>query len=235
MAKKLAARDGREAKVYIAKTPSPGQVTSGALKKGHWYSIDEKDTSATALGADTKIGDVIYVDKNGITLGTSDKVTPIEWLFLGEATGKSMSDSKTVADVTCDKDDSANNVCNGIVSSSGTINGHDLLDPDEASGINYVRQLFNKMIVYKSGVPTVVEKDKSSKVLLLFVWDARDVQADELVAIDILPAFITEKSRDAQYGSPQSMNISFTGCDTDDNGRRKSYQQITYVEEEALT
>ena len=234
MATNLTARDGREAKVYIAKTPSPEQVTSGALKKGNWYRIDEKDTSSTALGKDTKVGDVIYVDNTGITLATSDKVTPIEWLFLGEATGKSMSDSKSVADVTCDKDDSANNVCNGIVSTSGTINGHDLLDPDEASGINYVRQLFSRMIVYKGGVPTVVEKDKSSKVLLLFMWDARDVEAGELVACDIMPAFITEKSRDAQYGSPQSMNISFTGCDTDDEGRRKSYQQITYVEAEAL-
>lgn len=221
------ARDGRKALVYILLKNGEEATT---LKKGVWYAITAKASSSSKFG-NLDVGDLYFCSKDESALSSGDKAVPMKKLFLGQAQSKTLSESKSTSDVTCDKDKSTNNTCNGIVSASGTINGYDLIDTAEESGINYIRTLFNDVVTYKNGVPTKKTADRTAKTLLLFVWDARDAEEGDLVSCDVAPSIITEKSRDSQYNSPQTMNLSFTVCDSDDDGVNRSYQEIEYAEE----
>lgn len=226
----MKARDGRKALVYIGKVAS--EKASGALLAGHWYAITKKAEAGTTKFGNLEVGHMLYVSKSAsITPAEGDECVKVDLLFLGSSTSKQLTESKSTSDVTCDKDDSANYVTNGVVSSSGSISGYDLLDPNVESGINYVRAMFNDVVTYgPDGTPTLKSVDKTEKTLLFFMWDARDAEEGESVGVDVLPAYLTEKSRDSSYGSPQSMNLNFQGCDSDEHGIKRHYQEIVWTE-----
>lgn len=219
-------RDGRQSKVYLL---SFGTTELTSVTKGHVYAVAVKGASTT-LG-DLEVGD-IFVAVGTFAIGTNDKVVEVTPKFLGGATDKDISFEKSTTDITCDKDDANNIVSNGIVSSSGTINCMDLLETGDTAA-NIIKQRFNKMVTYDAttGAPTVSEKDRTEKDMLMFVWDARELNTGEYIGIDIVPAFLTSQAHGSAYGSGQTFTINFSGADTDEHGHRRSYQQFAYFDE----
>ena len=65
----------------------------------------------------------------------------------------------------------------------------------------------------------------------MFVWDTRDLNSGEYIAIDFCPAFLTSQGHSSSYGSGQTFTINFSGADTDQAGRKRSYQQFAYFSE----
>ena len=119
-----------------------------------------------------------------------------------------------------------------VVAISGSVTAYDLLQSSTTSAANLIKQRFNNMITYSSaGIPTVDKLDRTEKDVLLFVWDARELNSGEYVGMDIVPAFLTSQAHGSAYGSGQTFTINFTGADTDEHGHRRSYQQFEYFSE----
>lgn len=220
-------RDGRQSKVYLLKFESTAVNT---ITKGKIYAVKAKASSSSALG-DLKVGD-FFVATSAVTLGTGDSVEAVTPLFLGGATDKDLSFEKSTTVTTCDKDEAEVSVTDGKIASSGSITAYDLLDKDVNSAINIVRSRFNKVVTYDTdGKPVVTDGDKTVKDVLMFLWDARNLDEGEYVAIDFVPALLSSQGHGASYGSGQTMPINFTGNDTDELGHRRSYHQFVYTEE----
>ena len=116
------------------------------------------------------------------------------------------------------------------VASSGSVTAYDLLQTGTTAA-NVIRQKFNTMVEYTSGIPTGTALDRTEKDVLIFVWDARDLETGEYVGIDFVPAFISSQAHGSSYGSGQTFTVNFTGADSDEAGHRRSYQQIAYQSE----
>ena len=222
-------RDGRQSKVYLLSFGTTA-VTSGFVK-GKLYCYAAK-ASTTPAFANLEAGDLFIFNKAADpTLGTGDVIYEVTPKFLGGATDKDISFEKGTTDITCDKDSSNNVTSNGIVNSSGSITAYDLIQ-DGSTAANHIKQRFNNMITYdSSGVPTTNSLDRTEKDVLMFVWDARELNTGEYVALDIVPAFLTSQAHGSAYGSGQSFTINFAGADTDEAGHRRSYQQFEYFSE----
>lgn len=220
-------RDGRQSKVYLAKF---GGTSAATIEKGKIYAVTGVAASNSKLG-NLKVGD-LFVATSAITPASGDTVELVTPKFLGGATDKDLSFEKSTTDITCDKDDATNNITDGTVASSGSITAYDLLDNDEDSAINLIRQRFNKVVTYgENGTPTAKEGDRTAKDVLILLWDARDLDEGEYCAIDFVPALITSLGHAASYGSGQTMPINFTGNDTDEVGHKRSYHQFAYFTE----
>ena len=107
---------------------------------------------------------------------------------------------------------------------------YDLLQTGDTAA-NKIRQKFNKMVEYSSGTPTGTELDRTEKDVLIFIWDARDIETGEYIGIDFVPAFISSQAHGSSYGSGQTFTVNFTGADSDEAGHRRSYQQFAYQSE----
>ena len=220
-------RDGRQSKVYLLKF---GTTEVTTVEKGKIYAVKAKASTGSKLG-DLKVGDFL-IATGSLAIATGDKLEAVTPLFLGGATDKDLSFEKSTTTITCDKDDAENSITDGKVASSGSITAYDLLDNDADSAINLVRSRFNKVVTYGSdGAPVVTDGDKTAKDVLMFLWDARDLDEGEYVAVDFVPALLSSQGHGASYGSGQTMPINFTGNDTDELGHRRSYHQFAYSEE----
>lgn len=220
-------RDGRAAKVYLLEILS---ATVTTLSLGKIYAI-------TAIGSSTifgnlKVGDFfICTGTTAPTLGTGDACLEVAPHFFGGATDKDLSFEKSTAEITCDKDSAANVTSNGVVTGSGSITAYDLLQTATGSAINSVKQRFNQMVTYSSSTPTSAQLDRTEKDVLMFVWDARDLDTGEYMAFDFVPCFITSLGHGSSYGSGQTSPVNFSTADTDEKGHRRSYQVIPYQSE----
>ena len=220
-------RDGRKAKVFLASFGTT-ELTTVAL--GKIYVITAKASGTSAFG-NLKIGDFfIATGSTAPTLETGDKCIEVTPLFFGGATSKSLNFEKSTTDVTCDRDNAANVVSDGTVVSSGTVDSYDLLQTGDTAA-NRVRQKFNKTVEYTAGVPTATELDRTEKDVLIFIWDARELEVGEYVGVDFVPAFLSSLGHDSSYGSGQTAPVNFTGADSDEAGHRRSYQKFAYQEE----
>ena len=219
-------RDGRQSKVYLL-TFGTTELTS--VTKGKLYVVTVKGASTT-LG-DLKVGD-IFCAIGTFALGTNDKVIEVTPKFLGGATDKDISFEKSTQTITCDKDEAENVTSSGIVAISGSITAYDLLQTGDTAA-NLIKQRFNKMVTYdaSTGASTVSELDRSEKDVLMFVWDARELNTGEYIGIDFVPAFLSSQAHGSAYGSGQTFTVNFTGADTDEAGHRRSYQQFAYFDE----
>ena len=223
-------RDGRQSKVYLLSFGTTA-VTSGFVK-GKLYCYAAKASSSPAC-ANLEAGDrFIFNQSADPTLGTGDVIYEVTPKFLGGATDKDISFEKSTTEITCDKDDAQNITSNGVVAISGSITAYDLLQSSVSSAANLIKQRFNNMITYNSsGVPATDSQDRTEKDVLLFVWDARELNTGEYVGMDIVPAFISSQAHGSSYGSGQTFTLNFTGADTDEAGHRRSYQQFEYFSE----
>ena len=220
-------RDGRKAKVFLASFGTT-ELTTVAL--GKIYVITAKATGTSAFG-NLKIGDFfVATGATAPSLETGDKCLEVTPLFLGGATDKDLNFEKSTVNVTCDRDNAANVVSDGTVASSGTVNCYDLLQTGDTA-TNKIRQKFNKMVEYSAGTPTGKELDRTEKDVLIFVWDARDLETGEYVGIDFVPAFLSSQAHGSSYGSGQTFTVNFTGADSDEAGHKRSYQQFAYQSE----
>lgn len=220
-------RDGRKAKVFLA-TFGTTELTTVAL--GKIYAITAKADSNSVFGK-LAVGDFyIATGATAPTLETGDKCVEVIPKFLGGATDKDLTFDKSTTDITCDKDAASNVTSDGTVASSGSVNCYDLLQTGDTAA-NRVRQRFNRMVEYAAGAVTVTELDRTEKDVLIFVWDARDLEVGEYVGIDYVPAFISSQAHGSAYGSGQSFNINFTGADSDEAGHKRSYHQFPYQSE----
>lgn len=220
-------RDGRKAKVFLAKFGAT-ELTSVTL--GKIYVITAKADSASVFG-NLKVGDFyVATGTTAPTFGTGDKCIEVTPLFLGGATDKDISFEKSTVTITADKDDSANVTSDGVVAGSGSVNCYDLIQTGETAA-NRIRQRFNKMVEYAAGAPTAAELDRTEKDVLIFVWDARDLEVGEYVGIDFVPAFLSSQNHSSSYGSGQTFNVNFQGADSDEAGHKRSYHQFAYQSE----
>jgi len=220
-------RDGRKAKVFLASFGTT-ELTTVAL--GKIYAITAKASGTSGFGNLVKGDFFIATGSTAPTLETGDKCVEVTPLFLGGATDKDINFEKSTVDVTADKDNANNVTSDGVVASSGSVNAYDLLQTGDTAA-NKIRQKFNKMVEYTSGVPTGTELDRTEKDVLIFIWDARDLETGEYVGIDFVPAFISSQAHGSSYGSGQTFTVNFTGADSDEAGHRRSYQQIAYQSE----
>jgi len=78
-----------------------------------------------------------------------------------------------------------------VVTGSGSITAYDLLQTASGSALNAVKERFNNVVTYSSSVPTGSQSDRTEKDILMFVWDARDLDTGEYMAFDFVPCFIT--------------------------------------------
>lgn len=219
-------RDGRQAKVYLLKH---GTSSASNLALGKIYAI-------TAVGASTvfgnlKVGDYyICTGTTAPTLAQGDACVEVTPHFFGGATDKDLSFEKSTADITCDKDAAANVTSNGVVTGSGSITAYDLLQTGDTA-INEVKKRFNDVVTYSAGTPASASSDRTEKDVLMFVWDARELEVGEYMAFDFVPCFITSLGHGSAYGSGQTSPVNFSTADTDEAGHRRSYQVIPYQTE----
>lgn len=220
-------RDGRKAKVFLASFGTT-ELTTVAL--GKIYVITAKASADSAFG-NLKVGDFyVALGAAAPTFGTGDKCIEVTPLFLGGATDKDLNFEKSTTDITCDKDSASNVTSDGTVASSGSVTAYDLLQTGDTAA-NKIRQKFNKMVEYSAGTPTGKELDRTEKDVLIFVWDARDLETGEYVGIDFVPAFLSSQAHGSSYGSGQTFTVNFTGADSDEAGHKRSYQQFAYQSE----
>ena len=220
-------RDGRKAKVFLASFGTT-ELTTVAL--GKIYCITAKASGTSAFGNLVKGDFFIATGSTAPTLETGDKCVEVTPLFLGGATDKDLNFEKSTTNVTCDQDAASNVTSDGTVTSSGSVTAYDLLQTGSTAA-NTIRQKFNKMVEYSSGTPTATELDRTEKDVLIFIWDARDIETGEYVGVDFVPAFISSQAHGSSYGSGQTFTVNFTGADSDEAGHRRSYQQIAYQSE----
>ena len=222
-------RDGRQSKCYLLSVGTTA-ITSSFVK-GKIYVYAKKDGTAPAFTGLNQ-GDFFVFNKAADpTLGTNDVIYEVTPKFLGGATDKDISFEKSTTDITCDKDASTNVTSNGIVTSSGSITAYSLIQSGDTAA-NLIKKRFNDMVTYdSSGVPTSAGLDRTEKDILLFIWDARELNTGEYVEIDFVPAFLSSQAHGSAYGSGQSFTINFSGADTNELGYRRSNQQFEYFSE----
>ena len=213
------AKDGRKALCYLVGKKTA--VESGSLTVGKLYCITGKAESSSIFG-NLNVGDFFYcVSSSKATLGSGDTAEEIEELFLGQATDKTLSMEKGANDVTCDKDESYNYVSDGLVNVSGSVSGFDLGEKSTA-GVTELKQRFVKIQKYSDdGTIETLEPKSYEKDILIFKWNMRNITEGEEVEMDIVPCIINSMEHGSSYGSPQSLDINFQGCDSDDEGRKR--------------
>lgn len=229
-------RDGRKGQAFLMYESGEEISTAGALKKGHFYWITAKaDTSG--FDANDSVGDTIYISSaSKIALKEGDKVQPIKLAFLGYANDKSLSEQQNTNDVTCDKDDTANYISDGITQTSGSINGYNLMlegDGDEAKALNEIKANFHKIVIEQADGTRTVNPQAQQKFMIMFNWDAKGIQVGEHFSADIVPCLLTQNDKSGAYGSGVSMSLNYQGCDSDEEGRKRMEIQSTYVAPEA--
>ena len=201
-----------------------------------WYLEPEADTmTSQSSDKSLKVGDIVIVKKVGtkdfvggkvnapyivtsdITL-TDGECVKCSAHFIGMATDKSVNKSKSTSEVTCDFDAAKNFVVDPAIDLSGSIS---LMYSVDGKGYasTFIKQRFGAVDIYSaSGSIETLESAVNEKDLLLFAWNARDAKASDNVEFEIIPALITSLDHSSSYGSPQSMNINFTGNASDENG-----------------
>lgn len=226
-------RDGRQSHAYLvsfADTP----VTTGTLLKGRYYAVDAIASTGSGFADGVEVGDIIYTSDQSIKLGTGDKATLCELDFLGFVNNKSLSQSKSVQEITCDKDASANYVSSGIVEGSGSISGYNIMLDDAHASVNRLKASFNKVSIY-DGKETKVNKQTNSKFVILINYDAKDVEVGEHMDIMVVPCYLTSNEQNAEYNSGGTLNIGFQVADSDEYGHKKGEIQTIYAAPETAS
>ena len=217
MSKQQQARDGRESIAFILE-PAAAALTgsSATLAAGDFAFV----LKAKASGAYDNIPARKPILAVGAMTGdTGDEIVKCTPYFLGFATGKSMSSSKTTQDVTMDYDEKINNIVSDAVAVSGSISGFAVTESlaDSYSAINMIKSRFGDIIENINGTITKKAANTTDKDILAIMWNWRDCKVDDFVEIDVVPALFSNLSVDAAYQSGQSFNVDFTGNSGDEN------------------
>lgn len=212
-------RDGRQSLSFILVPDAESSVTgtSGSLAVGDIVVITAKATSESAFG-EIPVNQ-FYIANKAVTLKEGDACIKCTPHFLGQATGKSVSASKNINDMTIDYDESTNNVTDGIVTKTGSISGALITeDIDSEGGINFVKLRFDSLTqISDDGTVSRKEADTTKKDILMIIWNGRNAKIGDMLEIEIMPVLFSDLSKGGEYGSAQSFDVDFSSCYTDDN------------------
>ena len=221
-------RDGRQSLAFLCEI---GEESTTTLAAGEIVYIIEKAASGSAFGDIPAMAPFIAVKET--TLKTGDKCKKVTPLFLGQATGKSVSASKNTTDVTIDYDGATNSITDGTVSTSGSISGSNLTEDltDTSSAINILKSRFGSLTqVDKDGKITHKAAETTEKDILLIIWNGRQAKIDEMLEMEFIPVLFSNLSKGGEYGSPQSFDVDYTGNFSDEAGYTGGLYQIPNIE-----
>lgn len=214
-------RDGKKGLAFFLDVENGTQVSGGSsLSAGDIGFILEKGESSVFGAAEVNTP---FFAPASITLATGDKFLKCTPYFLGFATSKSVSYSKETQDITCDFDvalGKTNSVTDGVVTTSGSISGMNMVASGSSNAINKIKSRFGSILeVTDAGVATLIEADTTSKDVLVIIWNFRDVKSSgDIYDMEVLPVLFTSQNKSSDYGSPQSFNLDFNSNATDENG-----------------
>lgn len=217
------ARDGRQSLAFIGSTPT----TATTVAVGDFIIVTGKATASSAFG-NVPVMSPFFVTK-ATTLKEGDSCVKIPLLFLGQATGKSLSYSKNIVDVTIDYDESTNNVTDGQVSQSGSISGANIteaLSTTAPTGINELKKRFVPITQIDGDTITYEAANTTEKDLLVIGWNLRNAKEGDLLEFSVVPAIFSNLSIGGEYGSSQSFDVDYTGNYTDENNYKGGNLQI---------
>ena len=225
---KSQAMDGRQSFAWIldVATEDTTASTSTSLEAGKIVIVTGMADSDSGFGTNKSMINKPVLVSKPLTLKTGDKYRLCTPIFLGMAKDKSLNKTKNTQDVTVDADGATNNVCDGLVSISGSISCSFSVD-GEGYASNYIKKRFGNIIkIDNTGKPTLTEAITTEKDLVLFAWNARNASANDIIEFDVVPCLFTGINHSASYGSSQSFDIDFTGNATDENGYEAATVQI---------
>ena len=210
-------------------TVMTGDASTVKTVEGEWYYVTAKAETSSALPV--RVG-LPFQSASALTLASGDKVIPLTKKLLGFARDKSLSQSKATVDATTDSNNGiAQQISDGIVTTSGSISGYNEI-PEANSAQETIIKMFNTYAREASGTVTVSEV--STPICLLMIdWTARRISAagpsdGEKCEIDILPVIFTSKNTDGAYGSVKGFNCDFVGQQSDDDGCEPLHWVGTY-------
>lgn len=225
---KSQAMDGRQSFAWIldvAATDTEAS-TSTNLEAGKIVIVTGMADSDSGFGTNKGMVNKPVLVSKPLTLKTGDKYRLCTPIFLGMAKDKSLNKTKNTQDVTVDADGATNNVCDGLVSISGSISCSFSVD-GEGYASNYIKKRFGNIVkIDSTGKPTLTEAITTEKDLVLFAWNARNATPTDLIEFDVVPCLFTGINHSASYGSSQSFDIDFTGNATDENGYEAATVQM---------
>ena len=225
---KSQAMDGRQSFAWIldVATEDTTASTSTSLEAGKIVIVTGMADSDSGFGTNKSMINKPVLVSKPLTLKTGDKYRLCTPIFLGMAKDKSLNKTKNPQDVTVDADGAKNNVCDGLVSISGSISCSFSVD-GAGYASNYIKKRFGNIIkIDSTGKPTLTEAITTEKDLVLFAWNARNASANDIIEFDVVPCLFTGINHSASYGSSQSFDIDFTGNATDENGYEAATVQI---------
>ncbi len=227
MSKQQQARDGRESIAFILEPEAAG-VTS--LVAGD-FAFVTKAKSGGAFASVPLNRPVLAV--GAMAAAEGDLVAKCTAYFLGFATGKSKSSSKTTQNVTMDYDAKQNNIVSDDVAVSGSISGFAITESlaDTHSAINIIKSRFDDIIENNAGTITTKMATPTEKDIIAILWNWRDCKVGDLVEIDVVAALFSNLSVDGAYQSGQSFNVDFTGNSGDENDYMSAKLQVTVTSE----
>lgn len=221
-------RDGRQSLAFLCEI---GEETTATLAAGDIVYITAKASTQSVFGDIPVMSPFIAVKST--TLASGDKCKKVTPLFLGQATGKSVSASKNTTDVTIDYDGATNSITDGTVSTSGSISGSNLTEDltDTKSAINILKSRFGSLTqVDKTGTITYKAAETTEKDILLIIWNGRQAKIDEMLEMEFIPVLFSNLSKGGEYGSPQSFDVDYTGNFSDEAGYTGGLYQIPNIE-----
>lgn len=221
-------RDGRQSLAFLCEI---GEEVTTTLNAGDIVYITAKAESTSVFGEIPVMAPFIAVKET--TLKSGDKCKKVTPLFLGQATGKSVSASKNTTDVTIDYDGATNSITDGTVSTSGSISGSNLTEDltDTKSAINILKSRFGSLTqVDKAGTITYKAAETTEKDILLIIWNGRQAKIDEMLEMEFIPVLFSNLSKGGEYGSPQSFDVDYTGNFSDEAGYTGGLYQIPNID-----
>lgn len=205
--------DGRQALAWILEPV--GDAVSTALKVGDIVFVKTKAESGSKFG-NTPVNKPFIATEAISTLTDGDTYVKCLPYFMGFATDKSLNKSKNTTEVTMDYDEAQNFVSDGITQISGSVSGSFVIEGAKYAS-TMLKQRFGAILDATGTGVTVHEAKTTEKDIIMFCWNARDAKANDVVEIEIVPAFFTSLAIGGSYGSPQTFNVDFNGNATDEN------------------
>lgn len=219
--------DGKHGAAFLVKKEA--EMTTGALVVGKWYAVKARG-EASVLPENVTPG-LYFLCSKTATLAAGDVVIPLDTSrLLGQARDKSVDHSKSVADATTDIDfPHTQNIVDGAVSTTGTVNGYLMIDEDDSAMIEFMSR-FETVGYGKAGAAgeadvITVKKISSPTELILIIWNYNVYGEDglsegDMINANFIPAILTGQTSGGSYGSPVSLNFNYTGQACDEDGCR---------------
>lgn len=197
---------------------------SPSLVVGTWYVSTGQAESGSKIPV--TVGH-FFVASKADALVVGDKCVPVTFSLLGYARSKSLDASKSVVDATTDIDDVSDFESDGLVTTTGSINGYDIVG-GSTSAVMKIKEQFAYTVYATAGsagaADSISEVDISTpKNLLMIDWTAREPVEGASAEIDLMPVIFTQASKSVDYGSIRTLNCNFSVVSDDGAGVKPTH------------